>query len=96
MSIRLETHHPSAAALDRTMILFDDVIEVSTADEPKDHSRLLEQKAGNTLARNLRRDLPRQAPSSISYREMFRGTIDGVSVHPREVVKEALKQILPR
>jgi DNA repair protein RadC len=28
----------------------------------------------------------------ISYLEMFRGTIDGASVHPREVVKEALKQ----
>ena len=28
----------------------------------------------------------------ISYQEMFRGTIDGASVHPREVVKEALKQ----
>ena len=28
----------------------------------------------------------------ISYNEMFRGTIDGASVHPREVVKEALKQ----
>src|ERR1700735_5542674 len=28
----------------------------------------------------------------ISYKEMFRGTIDGASVHPREVVKEALKQ----
>jgi DNA repair protein RadC len=27
----------------------------------------------------------------ISYQEMFRGTIDGASVHPREVVKEALK-----
>jgi DNA repair protein RadC len=27
----------------------------------------------------------------ISYEEMFRGTIDGASVHPREVVKEALK-----
>jgi DNA repair protein RadC len=27
----------------------------------------------------------------ISYSEMFRGTIDGASVHPREVVKEALK-----
>ncbi len=26
----------------------------------------------------------------ISYLEMFRGTIDGASVHPREVVKEAL------
>jgi len=28
----------------------------------------------------------------ISYQEMFQGTIDGASVHPREVVKEALKQ----
>jgi DNA repair protein RadC len=28
----------------------------------------------------------------ISYQEMFLGTIDGASVHPREVVKEALKQ----
>jgi DNA repair protein RadC len=28
----------------------------------------------------------------ISYQEMFRGTIDGATVHPREVVKEALKQ----
>jgi DNA repair protein RadC len=28
----------------------------------------------------------------ISYLEMFRGTIDGASVHPREVVKEVLKQ----
>jgi len=28
----------------------------------------------------------------ISFVEMFRGTIDGASVHPREVVKEALKQ----
>jgi len=28
----------------------------------------------------------------ISYKEMFQGTIDGASVHPREVVKEALKQ----
>jgi len=28
----------------------------------------------------------------ISYKEMFRGTIDGATVHPREVVKEALKQ----
>ena len=27
----------------------------------------------------------------ISYQEMFRGTIDGAAVHPREVVKEALK-----
>ena len=27
----------------------------------------------------------------ISYQEMFRGTIDGASVHPREIVKEALK-----
>ena len=27
----------------------------------------------------------------ISYQELFRGTIDGASVHPREVVKEALK-----
>src|ERR1700722_18656239 len=27
----------------------------------------------------------------ISYLEMFRGTIDGASVHPQEVVKEALK-----
>ncbi len=27
----------------------------------------------------------------ISYNEMFRGSIDGASVHPREVVKEALK-----
>ena len=26
----------------------------------------------------------------IQYRELFRGTIDGASVHPREVVKEAL------
>ena len=26
----------------------------------------------------------------IEYREIFRGTIDGASVHPREVVKEAL------
>ena len=25
----------------------------------------------------------------ISYQEMFQGTIDGASVHPREVVKEA-------
>jgi DNA repair protein RadC len=28
----------------------------------------------------------------ISYQEMFRGTIDGATVHPREVVKEALRQ----
>jgi DNA repair protein RadC len=28
----------------------------------------------------------------IRYQEMFQGTIDGASVHPREVVKEALKQ----
>jgi DNA repair protein RadC len=28
----------------------------------------------------------------ISYQEMFQGAIDGASVHPREVVKEALKQ----
>lgn len=28
----------------------------------------------------------------ISYQEMFQGTIEGASVHPREVVKEALKQ----
>ena len=28
----------------------------------------------------------------ISYLEMFRGTIDGATVHSREVVKEALKQ----
>jgi DNA repair protein RadC len=28
----------------------------------------------------------------INYQEMFQGTIDGASVHPREVVKEALKQ----
>jgi DNA repair protein RadC len=27
----------------------------------------------------------------ISYQEMFQGTIDGASVHPREVVKEALR-----
>jgi DNA repair protein RadC len=27
----------------------------------------------------------------IAFEEMFRGTIDGASVHPREVVKEALK-----
>ena len=27
----------------------------------------------------------------ISYQEMFQGTIDGASVHPREAVKEALK-----
>lgn len=27
----------------------------------------------------------------IEYVEMFRGTIDGASVHPREVVKEALR-----
>jgi DNA repair protein RadC len=27
----------------------------------------------------------------ISYQEMFRGTIDNASVHPREVVKEALR-----
>jgi DNA repair protein RadC len=27
----------------------------------------------------------------ISYSEMFRGTLDGASVHPREVVKEALR-----
>src|SRR5690606_11418433 len=27
----------------------------------------------------------------IEYAEMFRGTIDGASVHPREVVKEALR-----
>jgi len=26
----------------------------------------------------------------IEYRELFRGTIDGASVHPREVVKEAM------
>lgn len=26
----------------------------------------------------------------IAYREMFRGTLDSASVHPREVVKEAL------
>jgi len=26
----------------------------------------------------------------ISFQELFRGTIDGASVHPREVVKEAL------
>lgn len=28
----------------------------------------------------------------ISYQEMFQGTIDGASVHPREVVKESLRQ----
>jgi DNA repair protein RadC len=28
----------------------------------------------------------------ISYQEMFQGTIDGASVHPREVVKEAWRQ----
>lgn len=28
----------------------------------------------------------------LSYQEMFRGTVDGASVHPREVVKEALYQ----
>src|SRR5882762_5952011 len=28
----------------------------------------------------------------ISYQEMFQGTIDGASVHPREVVKEVLRQ----
>ena len=28
----------------------------------------------------------------IDFVEMFRGTIDGASVHPREVVKEALKR----
>jgi DNA repair protein RadC len=28
----------------------------------------------------------------ISYQEMFQGTIDGASVYPREVVKEALRQ----
>jgi len=27
----------------------------------------------------------------IAFQELFRGTIDGASVHPREVVKEALK-----
>ena len=27
----------------------------------------------------------------IEYREMFHGTIDGASVYPREVVKEALR-----
>ena len=28
----------------------------------------------------------------ISFAELFRGTIDGASVHPREVVKEALSR----
>ncbi|MEW8428207.1 MAG: DNA repair protein RadC, partial [gamma proteobacterium symbiont of Ctena orbiculata] len=28
----------------------------------------------------------------IGYEELFRGTIDGASVHPREVVKRALEQ----
>jgi DNA repair protein RadC len=28
----------------------------------------------------------------IEFVELFRGTIDGASVHPREVVKEALKR----
>ena len=28
----------------------------------------------------------------IEYQELFRGTIDGASVHPREVVKEALQR----
>ncbi|MGB5830964.1 MAG: DNA repair protein RadC, partial [Thiohalocapsa sp.] len=27
----------------------------------------------------------------IAYRELFRGTIDGASVHPREVVREAMR-----
>jgi DNA repair protein RadC len=27
----------------------------------------------------------------IEYRELFRGTIDGASVHPREVVREAMR-----
>ena len=32
----------------------------------------------------------------ISYQEMFRGTIDGASVHPREVVKEAVALVRAR
>jgi DNA repair protein RadC len=28
----------------------------------------------------------------ISYQEVFQDTIDGTSVHPRDVVKESLKQ----
>jgi hypothetical protein len=35
ISIRLKACHPGAATLDRTMILFNDVVEVLTA--PHDH-----------------------------------------------------------
>jgi DNA repair protein RadC len=47
------------------------------------------------------RDLPHEVFAAIflnqkhgiiSYRELFRGTINGSSVHPREVIKEALKE----
>jgi DNA repair protein RadC len=31
------------------------------------------------------------ATACIEYRELFRGTIDGASVHPREVVREAMR-----
>jgi DNA repair protein RadC len=32
------------------------------------------------------------APRALDHEKMFQGTIDGASLHPREVVKEALKQ----
>ena len=54
--------------------------------------RLIKFRAADGVVVTLSSPLLDKRHRLISYQEMFQGTIDGASVHPREVVKEALKQ----
>ena len=59
--------------------------------QPQNHGELPHRPLGTTPLRSLHPDLPRQPQRFIAAEDLFRGTIDGATVHPREVVKEALK-----
>jgi hypothetical protein len=65
------------------------------AREPACDARLPDRAAARSRARGVLLSLPRQSPSADSLRELFRGTIDGASVFPREIVKQALRWNAP-
>jgi DNA repair protein RadC len=87
MSSNDDTIIEQALRVLETRLKYAHGVQLTSPDDTKRYLRLkmqtLEHEVFSVLFLDNRHRL-------ISYEEMFRGTIDGASVHPREVVKRAL------
>ena len=64
----------------------------TVARKPAGHPRFLARQAARSRARGILLPYLDKRHRLIQFEELFRGTIDGASVHPREIVKLALQR----